>query len=139
MNDPHADHDRLDPAGIARLVDCFYDKVRLHPVLGPVFHEVVRDWPEHLRRLTSFWCSVALRAGTYRGNPMAVHSALPIQARHFDAWLSLWRSTCRERFGSEDAAILIGYAENIGRGLRLGLGLPAAGMPFPVPVIGRGD
>ena len=130
MNTPGSS---LNEASIAQLVDCFYNKVRVHPGIGPLFNDVVRDWPEHKRRLTSFWCSVALRVGTYRGNPMAVHRALPIQGRHFDQWLNLWGATCSERLNGEDAAVLIGYAENIGRGLRLGLGLPADGTLFPCP------
>lgn len=128
----------LNEATIAHLVDCFYDKVQQHPVIGPVFNEVVRDWPEHKRRLTAFWCSVALRAGSYHGNPMAVHRALPIQGTHFDQWLTLWRATCKELLNAGDAARLIGFAENIGRGLRMGLGLPVGAGAFPLPVIGSG-
>ena len=79
---------RLDAERIALLVDRFYDKVRVDPQLGPVFNAAVHDWDEHKRTLTSFWCSVALRANSYRGNPMAVHRAQPaIRAEHFKRWL----------------------------------------------------
>lgn len=139
MSSLQPDNTRLDSAAIAQLVDCFYDKVRQHPVIGPVFNDVVRDWPAHKQRLTAFWCSVALRAGTYHGNPMAVHRALPIQGRHFDQWLTLWRATCNELLSSDDATRMIGHAENIGRGLRLGMGLPVGASPFPLPVIGSLD
>lgn len=138
MNSVPPGSSQLDNDAIAHLVDCFYDKVRQHPVIGPIFNDAVRDWPEHKRRLTAFWCSVALRAGTYQGNPMAVHRALPIQGRHFDQWLALWRATCSELLNSDDATCMIGYGESIGRGLRLGLGLPDGARPFPLPVIGSG-
>ena len=49
---------------IATLVDHFYEKVRRDPEIGPVFNAAVHDWDEHKRLLTSFWCSVALRAGS---------------------------------------------------------------------------
>jgi hemoglobin len=36
-----------DPERIAALVDRFYDRIRVHPTLGPVFNAAVHDWPEH--------------------------------------------------------------------------------------------
>ena len=86
----------LNESPIARLVDHFYDKVTAEPLIGPVFNAVVHDWPEHKRLLTRFWCSVALGAASYRGNPMAVHRTLPIRAEHFDHLLGLFRDTCSE-------------------------------------------
>jgi hemoglobin len=74
---------------IAVLVDRFYDKVRRDPMLGPVFDAAVHDWDAHKALLTSFWCTVALRTGTYRGNPMARHRPLPIGVAHFQRWLAL--------------------------------------------------
>jgi hemoglobin len=129
----------LDDAALARLVDRFYDKVRLDPVLGPVFNPVVHDWDEHKRLLTSFWCSVALRAGSYRGNPMAAHRPLPIRADHFDHWLGLWSATCAEVLDEAGAAQMIDYAQRIGSSLKLGLGLRPQARPFDVPVVGRTD
>ncbi len=117
----------LDDAGIAALVDRFYDKVRADPMLGAVFNPVVADWDEHKQLLTSFWCSAVLRAGTYRGNPMRKHLPHAIGVAHFDHWLALWRETTRETLDAEGAAVMIEYAERIGDGLRLGLGLPRSG------------
>ena len=114
----------LDSAALARLVDRFYDKVRRDPDLGPVFNAAVHDWDEHKQRLVSFWASVALRAGSYRGNPMAVHRGLAgIGAGHFETWLRLWRDTTRELLEPGAADTLIGHAERIGASLRLGMGL----------------
>ncbi|BBD80753.1 group III truncated hemoglobin [Aerosticca soli] len=117
----------LDQAAIARLVARFYGIVRADALLGPIFAATVKDWPEHERRLTAFWCTVALRGAddrpTYHGSPMAAHRPLPIDDAHFEHWLTLWRETCRAQLDAEDAAKLIGYAEGIARGLRYGLGL----------------
>jgi hemoglobin len=117
----------LDKAAITQLVDRFYDKVQRDDVLGPVFNPVVHDWDEHKRLLTSFWSSVALREGSYRGNPMAAHRPHPIRAEHFDHWIALWRGTCNECLDETGAARMTEYAERIGQSLRL---------PFAVPVVG---
>jgi hemoglobin len=114
----------LDAAALARLVDRFYAKVRRDPGLGPVFNAAVHDWDEHQQRLVAFWASVALRAGSYRGNPMAVHRALAgVDAGHFGTWLALWRETAHELLEPAAAATLVGHAERIGASLRLGMGL----------------
>ena len=43
----------LDAAAIAGLVDRFYDRVRVDPLLGPVFNAAVDDWDAHKRLLAS--------------------------------------------------------------------------------------
>ncbi|MBA2077384.1 MAG: preprotein translocase subunit TatC [Rhodanobacter sp. 68-29] len=131
----------LDETRIATLVDRFYDKVQADPAIGPIFNAAVHDWPEHKRLLTSFWCSVALRAASYRGNPMAVHRGQPaIRAEHFVRWLQLWRETTLEMLDADDAATMLDYAERIGRSLRMGMGLPDRldVRPFGIPVVGVG-
>lgn len=112
---------------IEALVDRFYDRIQLHPELGPVFNAAVHDWPEHKRLLTSFWTSVILRAGTYRGNPMAAHHGHPITTAHFVQWLALWRETADELLVPAQAELVHEYASRIGRSLRYGLGLPEPG------------
>jgi hemoglobin len=113
----------LDRAALAQLVDGFYEKVRVDPLIGPVFNAVVADWPAHKALLTEFWASVALRAGTYRGNPLAMHKPHPIRAEHFDRWLGLWQETTQDLLDAESAALMQGYAGRIGTGMQLGLGL----------------
>jgi hemoglobin len=129
----------LDELQIARLVDRFYEQVRLDPLLGPVFNAAVHDWDEHKRTLVSFWSSVALRARSYRGDAMAVHRMQPIRAEHFERWLALWRSTATACLDEASAAQMIEHAERIGRSLRLGLGLPEhlQAQPLGLPIVGR--
>ena len=130
----------LDEAAIADLVDRFYEKVRVDALLGPVFNAVVEDWDEHKQLLTSFWCSAVLRAGTYRGNPMARHRPHAIGVVHFERWLALWRETTSEVLDAAAAATMLEYATRIGDGLRLGLGLPRAQQArgLGIPVVGVG-
>ncbi|AWV06385.1 group III truncated hemoglobin [Marilutibacter maris] len=116
-------HAPLAEADIARLVERFYQRVRLDPLLGPVFAPVVEDWDVHIATLIDFWSAVVLRSGRYRGNPMAMHRRLPIQPEHFERWLALWNETAREELGEDNARIVGDHAARIGRSLRHGLGL----------------
>lgn len=120
-------------AQIATLVDCFYDKIQVHPTLGPVFNAAVHDWPAHKALLTSFWGSVILRAASYRGNPMAKHQGHAITTQHFIEWLALWRATADELLTPTQAELVHEYASRIGRSLRYGLGLPEPGRA-PIPL-----
>ena len=124
-------------AELATLVDCFYEQVRRDPELGPVFNPAVHDWAAHKQLLTTFWCSVARRANSYRGNPMAAHQRHPVRAEHFDRWLALWRATCAEVLDASGAALMIDYAERIGQSLKLGLGLRPRGRDLGVPIVAR--
>ncbi len=126
----------FDTAAIATLVDRFYEKVRRDAQIGPVFNAAVHDWDTHKRLLTSFWSSIALRAGSYRGNPMAVHRSLPIQSKHFDTWLALWQETCNEELDASHAAQMVDYAKRIGRSLKYGLGLHPQGRPLGIAIVG---
>lgn len=120
---PNAIPANLDEARLATLVERFYDKVRIDPLLGPVFNPRVDDWDAHKVLMTSFWTTVALHTGHYRGNPLGKHQPLPIGVQHFQRWLALWRETADEVLDAESAALMIGYAERIGYGMRVGMGL----------------
>jgi|GEM_PF-217953 len=118
----------IDETSIGLLVDRFYDKVRADPALGPVFNRAIHDWPAHKLTLTRFWSSMVLRTGTYRGNPMAVHRALPAFPKElFHQWLSLWRETVRELFSAPADEPFIDAAERVAQGLSLGLNLGSLG------------
>ena len=110
-----------DEAGITRLVHAFYARVRTDWLLGPVFEAAVEDWDQHLDLLVRFWCSVLLRAGSYRGNPMAAHRPLGLDDQHFARWLALWDRTAHELLPHEQARHVFDTATRIGRSLRIGL------------------
>ena len=143
MNDPYprpaADDEPLAQAHITALVERFYARVRSDPMLGPVFNAAVHDWDEHQRTLVSFWSSVVLRTGTYRGNPMAAHRPHAIRAEHFDHWLALWRETALEVMAPAHAQVFIDHATRIGYSLRYGLGLGdrQGARQLGIPVVGR--
>ena len=106
---------------IERLVHGFYAKVREDALLAPVFEARIRDWETHLQRMCAFWSSVALMSGRYHGSPMAKHMPLPVDADHFDRWLTLFEETARELCPPEAAAHFVERARRIAESLELGV------------------
>lgn len=81
------------------LVNSFYSRVRVNPVLGSIFNGVIADrWPQHLEKMYRFWQTVLLEEHTYQGRPFVPHATLPLQAVHFESWLKLWHDTVDEFF-----------------------------------------
>lgn len=115
----------IDEALIDALVERFYQRVRAHPTLGPIFDAHVEDWPTHLTRMKAFWEAIAIESGRYHGNPMLKHAALPEARReHFAEWLGLWRETLAEVAPSEAAATLFASrADRIAESLQLGIAI----------------
>lgn len=104
---------------IVFLVDRFYKKVRLNSQLGPIFNEVIQDWPEHLNHLTNFWETSLLRAKSYYGNPIEKHQEVDksidnaIKMEHFGIWLQLWFETIDQQFHGETAQLAKNRARNM--------------------------
>lgn len=93
------------------LVRTFYDQVREHETLGPVFNSIVVNWEEHLIHLSDFWEMILLQTGPGRGmfNPTKVHQEVDskmnnaITQVHFGNWLELWFATIDRHFVGENA------------------------------------
>ncbi|WP_111670484.1 group III truncated hemoglobin [Algoriphagus litoralis] len=88
------------------LVRRFYERIRTHADLGPIFNEVVTDWETHLVHLSDFWEMILLQTGPGAGkfNPVKVHREVDksvdhsIEQAHFGNWLELWYSTLDQYF-----------------------------------------
>lgn len=95
----------IDDAYISVLVDTFYQRIRAHPVLGPIFNDVIRDdWDLHLSKMKDFWASVAFNAGRYSGKPVPAHTKLAdVTPEDFSLWLALFEETLVETAPSEQA------------------------------------
>ena len=121
----------IDEAGLARLVDAFYARVRADAELGPIFNRAIDDWPEHLGKLTAFWSSVMLTSGRYKGQPVAAHLKHrdSITPELFARWLALWGQTARELMAPEAAAALEEKAGRIAESLQLALFFRLDGPP----------
>lgn len=90
-------------ADIEMLVNRFYDKVRVNPVIGYIFEDVAKvDWEHHLPKMYKFWASILLGEHHFEGNPMQVHVALSKRAtmdeQAFNEWLRMFIATVDELF-----------------------------------------
>ena len=109
---------------IQTLVHTFYARVRLDPLLGPIFNRVITDWDAHLDKLCAFWSSVTLMTGRYKGTPMQAHADLPeITPAHFARWLALFQATAVKTCPAEAAAVFVDRANRIAESLQLGIAL----------------
>lgn len=89
---------------IKLLVDNFYGKVKVDLLLGDIFNDTIKDrWPQHLEKMYRFWQTVLLGEHTYYGSPFPPHAKLPVEQKHFNAWLKLWYETIDEYFVGEKA------------------------------------
>jgi hemoglobin len=105
------------------VVERFYARVRVDPLLGPIFGSAVHDWPEHLGRLTDFWSSVMLTSGRYKGRPLPAHlkHAGAITPEAFQRWLGLWQAVTNELLAPDAAAAIQAKAARIAESLSLGI------------------
>ncbi|MCB0450479.1 MAG: group III truncated hemoglobin [Confluentibacter sp.] len=104
-------HDIKTHDDVYLLVSSFYKKIRKDTVLGPFFNDVIKDWDEHLEKLTAFWEASLFLKTKYLGNPLEAHIRVDkannhtISERHFGLWLNLWFETIDELFEGD-------YAQN---------------------------
>lgn len=112
MKDIENSHD------IKFLIDEFYNQVIVDDLIGHFFTDVVKlDWDKHIPVMNDFWETTLLGKMKYKGNPMLKHIELnrlaPLQAEHFDRWLTLWESTIKENFQGSKADEAVKRARHI--------------------------
>ncbi len=111
----------IDEALIERLVRGFYLRVREDAMLGPIFEARIADWEPHLQRMCAFWSSISLMSGRYQGQPLRMHLPLPIDARYFDRWLTLFEATAHEICPPAAADLFVDRARRIAQSLEFGI------------------
>ena len=100
------------------IVSEFYAKVRKHKVLGRFFSRV-KNWEEHISKLTDFWEGNLFGTRKFRGNPMLKHQIVDAQngygvtQEHFGFWLQMWFETIDANFDGEKAKRLKNMARNM--------------------------
>ena len=120
---------------IERVVARFYERVRGHPGLGPVFAVHVDDWPAHEARVSDFWANAILAERSYDGNPVAVHrDAGNVRPGMFDTWLALFDQVLHRELAPEQAQAWSALAHRIGGSLRAGVVERMRG-PGGVPIL----
>lgn len=104
---------------IELLVHTFYEKVRRHDALGPIFNETIDDWDEHLDKLCGFWETNLFLVKKYDGNPLRAHLKVDedtghkVDQIHFGNWLNLWFETLDELFEGKNAEVAKHRARNM--------------------------
>jgi hemoglobin len=107
---------------IDTVVAAFYDAIRHHPGLGPVFAVHVEDWPSHETKVARFWRNAILHERAYDGNPFAIHrDAGNVLPGMFEIWLGLFDSVLKHHLPADLAQGWSELAHRIGRGLRAGV------------------
>ncbi len=114
---------------IKTLVHTFYDKIRVDPVLGPIFNAEISDWDPHLETMCKFWSSATLKSGKYKGNPLRKHLTLGIDARFFDHWLELFAKTAKEICPPKAAQVFAEKSRLIAGSLELGVAIHNGTLP----------
>jgi hemoglobin len=109
---------------IELLIDRFYKKVMINPVIGHFFTEVVHlSWEHHIPIMISFWSTMLLGTNSYQGNPMIKHMDIDklsrLEKHHFDQWLVLWEETINENFAGDKAHEAISRAKSIAAVMQL--------------------
>lgn len=100
---PHVNRDISNRDDIRQLVDAFYAKALVDPVIGFLFTEVAKiDLPTHLPKLYDFWETLLLGATSYQSSPLVPHFHLhlkhPLETEHFVRWVELFHATVDELF-----------------------------------------
>lgn len=89
-------------------VNEFYGKVQKDDLIGPIFNARIDGrWPVHLAKMYTFWETILLGNHTYLGSPFPPHATLPVEQKHFERWLELFKNTIDHLFegGIADEAI----------------------------------
>ena len=117
----------ITPEDIDRLVAVFYERIRAHPMLGPVFARAIApqdgpEWRAHEARIAAFWRNAIGIDKSYDGSPMQVHVANPeVMPGMFSPWLDLFGATAREVLTPAQADSILALATRIGQSLRYGV------------------
>jgi hemoglobin len=114
-------HSLPSESQIEDLVATFYARIRRDPELGPIFLQAIGDdWGPHLKTMCSFWSSVMLTTGKYKGRPIPTHLKIgSIEPRHFTQWLALFETTALDLFPPALAAAFVERAKKIAESFKL--------------------
>ncbi len=83
---------------IIKLVDAFYDKIKMDNEIGYFFNEVSHvNWDKHLPIMYDFWENILFSTGNFSGNPMEKHKLLhqksAMTQSHFLHWIKVFHET----------------------------------------------
>lgn len=97
----------------------------------------IADSPHHLERLITFWSSVMLATGVYKGSSMATHLRHRYhRSRHVQSLADLWDEVTGDLLDAGPAQVLQAMARTIAESLKLALyfGLNRQRWEYEAPV-----
>lgn len=108
-------------ADIDNLMNRFYVRAFNDDTIGYIFTDVARlDLEHHLPVIGDFWETLLFGTGNYQKhgrNPLQIHGQLslktPLQLKHFQRWLEIFRATVDETFAGKRAEFIKLRAEAI--------------------------
>ncbi len=88
---------------VEQLVEAFYARVLVDPLLAPIFLDVAAvDLERHLRHIEDYWCKLLLGETDYRRHTMNIHRELhgqrPLREEDYQRWLELFVSSVDANF-----------------------------------------
>lgn len=107
---------------IREMVELFYSRTQQDEMLGPIFEEIVEDWDAHYEKMTRFWSSATMHAGTYSGRPLEAHKFGGLTSAHFDRWVELFSQTVRDLFSENDSAIFVDLGQRMATNIAMRTG-----------------
>jgi len=114
--------DGITVDAIREMVKLFYSRTQKDDLLGPIFDEIVEDWDAHYEKMTRFWSSATMHAGTYSGRPIEAHKFGGLTKAHFDRWVEMFTKTVSDVFSKNDAAIFIGLGQKMASNIAMRIG-----------------
>lgn len=107
-------------AEIQNVVEDFYTEIQFDPHLNIPFQSV-KNWPEHIVRLTHFWWirfgGKAYLLGSY--NPVAKHFLAGFNDQLLSRWLALFQSTLQQKLSNEQHVLWSSITQRMGQSLSL--------------------
>ncbi len=108
---------------IREMVELFYTRTGHDDLLGPIFDQRVEDWEAHYEKMTRFWSSAAINAGTYSGRPIEAHKFGGLSKAHFDRWVELFIKTANDVFAEQDAAVFANLGKKMASSIAMRIGV----------------
>ncbi len=105
-------------ADIEKLVNAFYDKIKVDAAISYFFNDIAKvKWEDHLPKMYNFFENILFSSGNYEGNPMVTHEELhkksPVNYSHFNRWNALFDKTVDELYEEKKAEEIKRRAINI--------------------------
>jgi len=111
---------RFTLGDLFNVVDDFYARVQVDPILKVPFHSV-HDWPDHIQRITHFWW-IRFGGKPYlfaEYNPVLKHFFAGFNTVFLTQWLKLFHETLREHLNEEQSNLWKVISERMGHSLSI--------------------